>query len=400
MRHLRTSASVGAVLLSTSYLLAMFDRTAGTVLLLVLATSFNAQIAEISAAATIFFWAYALMQIPAGVFVDILGPRRLAALGGLVTGAGAFGFAFAQSIEAAMHARGVMAAGCSVVFVSLLRYIRSNWAERRVATVSGRCILVGNLGAIASAAPLSFVLGLIDWRTLWAVFGLVSFVGATILWFVMTDAFEPQHPLRLLRNIGKQLRTVTSNPANHVGFLLLGGLLGTYYALASVWAMPLLTARGVNAGTAALQTSVLIGGHAIGACVLGWLGDRTSRRSTLTAACAGAAMCWILLATDADLDTTALGVVLFALGFCSGAFNLVYALVTDCNPIECTGVVTAYLTVGVFAGAGVAELISSHLYVPGDGALTTMLTPMVFGSLLSILLSLSLFRQVHRYQAT
>ena len=95
-------------------------------------------IAEISASATIFFWAYALTQLPAGILVDILGPRRLAALGGFVTGAGAFGFAAAQNVGAALYARGVMAVGCAVVFVSLIRYVRSNWAERRVATVSGR----------------------------------------------------------------------------------------------------------------------------------------------------------------------------------------------------------------------------------------------------------------------
>jgi MFS family permease len=389
---------VGAVLLSISYSLSLFNRTAGTVLVVALAASFSRTIDEIAAIVTVFFWVYALLQIPAGVLADVLGPRRLAVLGGLVTGIGSFAFAGAQSVGTAVYARGVVAAGCSVVFVSLMRHIRANWPARRVATLSGRAILIGNLGAIASAAPLSFTLGFVDWRTLSAGIGVVSFAGAFILWLVMADAHEPQHPRERLSTVVEELRAVVSNPANHIGFLLLAGLAGTYYALASLWVVPMLSSRGVSVQMAALCASALIGGYASGACVLGWAGDRTSRRWTLATACLGASLCWGLLASnlDAGLDSATTGLLLFSLGFWSGGFNLVYALVTERNPLEHAGAVTAYINVGIFVGSGVIQLLSTKLYVATGGDFSKVLVPMVLGALLALLLSLSLFYRPKR----
>ena len=393
MRALRSSATAGAILLSLSYALALFNRTAGTVLAVVLAASYQLDLAEVSSISVVFLWVYALLQLPAGILADMLGPRRLAVVGGIVTGVGSLGFAAAGSIEMAVYARGVTAAGCAVVFVSLMRHIRANWTERRVATVSGRGILIGNLGAIASAAPLSFVLGYIDWRTLWAVIGCTSFAGAGILWYCMADAREPRHPRQRSHAIVQELRAVVSNPYNQIGLLLLAGLSGSYYALASLWAMPMLSARGVSPTMAAIQTSALIAGYAGGACVLGWIGDRSSRRGTLATACAAGALCWTLLAAGASLGSAAYGTVLFLLGFCSGGFNLVYALVTERNPLEHAGTVTAYVNVGIFVGAGVIQSISANLYVAAHGDFTKVLVPMVLGSMMALLLSLSLMYQ-------
>jgi MFS family permease len=398
MTGLRSSAAVGAVLLSISYSLSLFNRTAGTVLVVALTASFSRSLDEVAAIATVFFWVYAMLQIPAGVLADVLGPRRLAVLGGLVTGVGSLAFAAAQNLGTAVYARGLVAAGCSVVFVSLMRHIRTNWPARRVATLSGRGILIGNLGAVASAAPLSFMLGFLDWRTIWVGIGVVSFAGACILWLVMADAHEPQNPRERLSTVGEELRAVVSNPDNHIGFLLLAGLSGTYYALASLWAVPMLTSRGVPAQAAALCASALIVGYAFGACALGWAGDRTSRRWTLATACLGASLCWGLLASNVDsgLDSATFGLLLFALGFWSGGFNLVYALVAERNPLEHAGTVTAYINIGIFVGSGLIQLSSTTLYAATGGDYSKVLVPMVLGSLLTVFLSLSLFYRASR----
>ncbi len=69
--------------------------------------------------------------------------------------------------------------------------MRANWPSSRVATISGRSILVGNVGAIASAAPLKFLLGFVDWCTVWYTFAAITFAGSTVLWFAMVDAHGP-----------------------------------------------------------------------------------------------------------------------------------------------------------------------------------------------------------------
>jgi MFS family permease len=385
--------ALGAFVLSNSYALAMFSRTAGSVLVLALATSFHVGIAEASLIATVFFWVYALLQLPAGILADLLGPRRLAVLGALVTGIGSLAFAAATSLDMAVFARALVAAGCAVVFVSMMRHIRTHWTERRMATVSGRCILVGNLGAIASAGPLSLLLATVDWRTVCAGIGLLSFVIAAVLWRVMDDALASRR-CHTVAAIATELRAVVRNPYCQIGLLLMAGLAGSYYGLASLWILPLLMAQGIGNSTAALHASLLIAGFALGACLLGWLGDRSGRRWTLTTACIGAFLCWSVLATTPRLGSFGVGLLLFALGFCSGSFNLVYALVIERNPLAHAGTATAFVNIGIFLGAGTVQALSTRLYVGSRGDFGMTLQPMLAGSLLAALLSLSLFYRV------
>lgn len=383
-------AVAGASLLSGSYALAQFSRTAGTVLVVALAASFQADIADVSRIATVFFWVYALLQLPAGVLADALGSRRLAMLGAVTMGVGSLCFAAAQHVDGAVLARGVVAAGCSVMFVSMMRHVRAHWVERRVATISGRCILVGNLGAIASVGPLSLLLTHLDWRAVSAAMGLASLAIAAVLWFVMAPTPSlPQRRSRL-QTIVAELRCVARNPWNHVGLWMMAGLAGSYYGLASLWLMPMLAARGAVAGTAAWQASLLIAGFAVGACGLGWLGDHSSRRGTLAAACCGAVLCWSLLAAAAPAGNAGFAVLLFVLGFCSGGFNLIYALVTERNVLAHAGTATAFVNVGIFVGAGLSQTVSARLYLTNHADFGVVLLPMLLGATGSALLSLSL----------
>lgn len=144
-------------------------------------------------------------------------------LGAVTMGVGSLYFAAAQDVDGAELARGVVAAGCSVMFVSMMRHVRAHWPERRVAIISGRCILVGNLGAIASVGTLSLLLAHLDWRAVSAAMGLASLAIAAVLWFVMAPT--PALPRRRsrLQAIVAELRCVVRNPWNHVGRWMMAG---------------------------------------------------------------------------------------------------------------------------------------------------------------------------------
>ena len=261
-----------------------------------------------------------------------------------------------------------------------------------MATITGRCILVGNLGAIASIGPLSWLLGHADWRTVSAAIGVMSFAIAAWLWFAIDLSAAPARTRWRNDAIVAELRSVARNRHSQLGLLLMAGLAGSYYGLASLWLMPMLGARGVPPHAAALQASLLIAGFAAGACTLGWLGDRSGRRGTLSVACAGSVLCWSVLAGNAPIHGAPLAALLFALGFCSGGFNLVYALVTERNEPAHAGTATAFVNVGIFVGAGIVQSVSTRLYVASHGDFGVVLQPMLVGSIVAVLLSLTLFK--------
>lgn len=78
------------------------------------------------------------------------------------------------------------------------------------------------------------------------------------------------------------------------------------------------------------------------------------------------------------------------LGYCSGGFNLIYALVTERNVLAHAGTATAFVNVGVFGGAGLWRTVSACLYLTSHADFGVVLLPMLLGAMGSALLSLSL----------
>ena len=209
--------TIAAAQLAACYAVALFHRTCGAVLLFPLAASFDVAPHALNGIAIVFFWVYALLQLPSGVLADVLGSRRLAMAGCVAMGAGALAFGLSNEVWIAVSARGVIAAGCAVIFVLMVRYVKANWTPDRVATMTGRGIFVGNVGTFASAAPLALLLLFVDWRTLSLVFGAMSLVLALGLWFSAAEANEPYIGRARLRMVLPQIRDVLGTAPTTAG---------------------------------------------------------------------------------------------------------------------------------------------------------------------------------------
>ena len=172
--------------------------------------------------------------------------------------------------------------------------------------------------------------------------------------------------------------------------MVLGGLTGSDWAFVGLWALPLLVSKGIPATRAVWYIFWTMTFYAIGAPVLGWVADR-SRRSgmTLTVACVGAFACWMLLACDAAFRPETLGLLLFPLGFFSGGFHVVYAVVTERNPIEHAGTATVYVNIGTFLGAALIQSTAAILTAGGDYA--ACVVPMTSTALIAVAASLALW---------
>ena len=121
---LPTGPAFAAAQLAACYAVALFHRTCGAVLLLPLAASFDVAPHALTGIATVFFWVYALLQLPSGVLADVLGSRRLAIAGCVAMGTGGLAFGLSNDVWVAIAARGLVAAGSAVIFVSMVRHVK------------------------------------------------------------------------------------------------------------------------------------------------------------------------------------------------------------------------------------------------------------------------------------
>ena len=98
-------------IVALAYILSFFQRFAPAGIAQDLAASFETSAASLGILAATYFYVYTLMQVPTGILVDTLGPRRILALGGLIGGAGSFLFGFAPSLELALVGRTLIGLG-------------------------------------------------------------------------------------------------------------------------------------------------------------------------------------------------------------------------------------------------------------------------------------------------
>lgn len=150
-----------------------------------LAREFSLSPQDLGALASLYFYAFAFAQIPAGVLLDRFGPRR--AEGGLIlaAAAGALLFCFADSFAALGAGRVLIGIGVAICFAAPLKAAAVWYPPEKQVALSGWIMLVGGLGASFATKPVELALAYFDWRALFAGLAVLSVLAAAgIAWAI------------------------------------------------------------------------------------------------------------------------------------------------------------------------------------------------------------------------
>ncbi len=162
------------------YLTVFFHRMSVGVIVGDLENSFGMNATQIANLGAMYFYAYTLMQVPTGILVDYLGPKKTVIAGSVIAAVGSILFSFASTIMLAYFSRLLVGLGVSVVFLSILK-IQANWFPAKdFATMSGVTSFIGSLGGLLAQTPLLIIVGLIGWRASFLSMGVIS-LGLAVL---------------------------------------------------------------------------------------------------------------------------------------------------------------------------------------------------------------------------
>ncbi len=316
-----------------------------------------------------YFYSYAILQVPIGMAMDRIGPRRAMSAAAAICGLGSAIFALSTSVEMAYLGRLMIGAGAAFAYVGTLS-ITSQWfPAQRFALLGGSLQMFGMLGGISGQAPTGYLVAEFGWRQTMLGMSVAVMMIAVLLWLFVRDRTSDLH-----RGVGlwSSLRRVASHPQTWLNTLTAFTLTGPMLAIGGLWGVPyLITAYGVSRTQAAATMSMFFVGLAIAAPTLGWLSDRLGRRKPfLIGGCLTGTVCMLTVALARDLPYPVLVVLCLVTGAAGGSQILSFACVKEINPPNVSGAAIGLVNMGVVgSGAVMQPLIGVVLDQLWDGSM-------------------------------
>jgi len=325
---------------------------------------------------SVYFFGFALCQLPFGVLMDRYGARRVEAGLLVVAAAGCALFVVAADYAELVIGRILIGAGVSMCLMAPFTAYRRTFSAERMPLIVGLHMVFGAAGSAIGGGPTEVLIEWFGWRGTFAVFGALTFASAVLVFAVVPRSKEPTEriPLpKLTREVGA---IATSAALWRIAPLSATSQLGML-AVLSLWTGPWLReVAGLSSSSAAAWLSALSIGLVVGFLGYGVIASRAERAGRGihvlvigSLAYAFSALLIILLppavATPVWLVYTALGSV--------GVLS--YAFATRQFPAEMAGRVNTTLNFIVFFTAFVGQWLFGvvlEFFPNGEGGATRL----------------------------
>jgi MFS family permease len=346
------------------FLMSLFYRASGAIIAPNLVADLNLSPHALGLMGAAFFYSFAIVQFPLGLFLDRVGPRITMTILNFVGAAGAVIFAHAGGITGGVLGRAMLGVGMAANLMGPLKLL-TNWFDpRKFATLSGLLLSIGTVGSLAATTPLAMLVECLGWRkSFYSLAGLNAFLAIWVVIIIRDMPSDKQRHNNVLEDKGSRssisasLKTLFSSWNYWAISLSTFFRYGSYASIQSLWAGPfLIEYLKLSPITAGNLLFMLSFGLILGSPFSGLVSDRflRSRKKTIISGIFLAALATLAFSQWRGMNyLLALGSLLFAFGFFNAFGQVMYAHIKDLMPKEMSGTAMAGINFFTMMGAGV-----------------------------------------------
>jgi len=321
-----------------------------------------------------YFYLYPLMQVPAGMAIDLFGPRKITTFSFLIMTIGTIFFAAATTFGQLFWGRMMISFGAAFIWGSLLKVQGIHFSGRIFAFLAGFGAVAASFGVILAGSPFMAGATRLGWREMIYLLAICSFL---LLLGNLIFTRDPVNRVGSNRPTPNQFKpsnrknktdlagtvTVLKQKSGWLLFLCHFGIYGPYAAFIGIWSYPFLVGEaGYTVSQASFFITFLGISYMLGGPLLGHLSDRMGerRRPVLLISCVFLAMFTAAFLFLPYLNGKAgilLYPVLFVIGFFTPSLILTMVLSRELQNPKYSGVAVGIANSGGFVGAAIAQLV-------------------------------------------
>lgn len=288
-----------------------------------------------------YYNGYAWVQIPVGIVLDLIGPRRPLALATGLCMLGCILFGMSENIGLMAIGRFIMGVGSAFAFLSSLKIANLWFPQKQLPLMVALTMLLGSIGATIAGTPLSAMIDAMGWRSTMIALGAIGGVLTISSFMIVKD-----HPSHAQTTVNQELKTVAKESLylirhTHTWVFGLFGLL-MYVPLsgfADLWGTAYIMATfEVSKLKASGALSMFYVGIGVGGPIVAWLSHyfHSHRAVMRWAACAGGTL-FLYLLYGPLIPFSILPLYMLALGLCASVQFLAFTSVSVLNPQHLSG---------------------------------------------------------------
>jgi MFS family permease len=348
--------------LSILYFFSIFHRVGTASIAANLVTDFNTDNSVLGLMSGMYFYSYAVAQIPVGIMLDKIGTRKTLTVLGLVASCGNLIFALSPTVPVLALGRGLIGFGVGGFYVSALKALAVSYNPKRYATLTGVLTSIGHIGAVAASSPLALLALALNWREAFLIVFAFMFFFVVVAWFATKDIedklFEGKRSIR--REFGKIFSNRQLLKIIPIPFFIYG----CFVSFQGLWAGPfLMDVYGMSKAAASLFFMFISVGFMVAFPLAGFMSDKINRKKpVLLSGIILSLLFWLVMAIfGGALESYQLLALLVFLGVSYGFTSIFLTIPATLFPLEISGSAIASLNIFNFVGGGFFQYLMGFI---------------------------------------